>query len=103
MDQSAEFDTIIIGGGTAGCVLANRLSADPAHRVVVLEAGPDYGPHDNGAWPLAAAEVGWGTRHHDWGYTTRLPGGDATYHRGKVIGGSSAVNAGGVNIGLRSD
>ncbi|HZC51753.1 MAG TPA: GMC family oxidoreductase N-terminal domain-containing protein [Mycobacterium sp.] len=86
-------DVLIVGGGSAGAALAARLSEDPSRRVVLLEAGPAYGPDANPAAllnPLVVADPG-----HDWGYTAR---GNATNPqlpaaRGKVLGGSSAVNA----------
>ena len=45
------FDALVIGGGTAGCVLAARLSEDPDRTVCLVEAGPDYGSHAGGRWP----------------------------------------------------
>lgn len=102
-DQQA--DTIIVGGGTAGCVLAARLTEDPAHRVLLLEAGPDYGPRDEGRWPWKIDNA-WFIEpevEHDWGYRAPLSGRDAAYLRGKVLGGSSAINATGLNWGQPSD
>ena len=89
------FDYIIVGGGSAGCVLANRLSADPANRVLLLEAG---GSDD---WIWFHIPVGYlfaiGNPRADWMYETQaIPGLDGralAYPRGKVIGGSSAINA----------
>lgn len=87
------FDYIVVGGGTAGCVLAARLSQDPGTRVLVLEAGaaqPSAGMSDPMAWPrLARTSV-------DWDYET-VPqrGTDNAVHRwprGKVLGGSSGIN-----------
>jgi choline dehydrogenase len=92
----AAYDFIIVGGGSAGCALANRLSADPAHRVLVLEAGrPDY-PWDVYIHMPAALTFPIGNRFYDWGYESEPePGlnGRRIYHaRGKVLGGSSSIN-----------
>jgi choline dehydrogenase len=89
-----EFDYIVVGAGSAGCVLANRLSADPANRVLVLEAGGD----DNWIW--FHIPVGYlfaiGNPRADWLMKTEpepgLNGRSLNYPRGKVIGGSSAIN-----------
>ena len=92
--MAGTFDTIVVGAGSAGCVLANRLSADPRHRVLVLEAGGD----DNWIW--FHVPVGYlfsmGHPRADWLYKTdAIPGLDGralNYPRGKVIGGCSAIN-----------
>jgi choline dehydrogenase len=90
------YDYVIVGGGSAGCALANRLSADPSNQVLVLEAGrPDY------RWDVyihmpAALMFAIGNRLYDWKYETEPePGmnGRRVYHaRGKVLGGSSSIN-----------
>jgi len=90
-----EFDYIIVGAGSAGCVLANRLSADPGKRVLLLEAGGK----DNWIW--FHIPVGYlfaiGNPRSDWMFKTEpepgLNGRALAYPRGKVIGGSSAINA----------
>jgi len=89
-----EFDYIIVGAGSAGCVLANRLSADPSKRVLVLEAGG----RDNWIW--FHIPVGYlfaiGNPRADWLFKTEaeagLNGRSLNYPRGKVVGGSSAIN-----------
>ena len=88
------FDYIIAGGGSAGCVLANRLSADPRRRVLLLEAGG----RDNYVW--VKVPVGYlyciGNPRTDWMYETEaepgLNGRALKYPRGKVIGGCSSIN-----------
>ncbi len=90
-----EFDDIVVGAGSAGCVVANRLSADPGRRVLVLEAGGK----DNWIW--FHIPVGYlfaiGNPRADWMFETEaepgLNGRSLKYPRGKVIGGSSAINA----------
>jgi choline dehydrogenase len=86
-------DVLVVGGGSAGAVLAARLSEDTARSVLLLEAGPAYAPDAIPAELLNADVVA--DPAHDWGYTSR---GNATSPqiptpRGKVLGGSSSVNA----------
>jgi choline dehydrogenase len=90
------FDVVIVGGGSAGCVLANRLSEDPGTRVLVLEAGrPDW-RFDVFLHMPAALTFPIGSPLYDWGYRSEPePGlqGRRIYHaRGKVLGGSSSIN-----------
>jgi len=92
----SQHDFVIVGGGSAGCALANRLSADPANRVLVLEAGrPDW------SWDVfihmpAALAFPIGNPLYDWRYESEPEPhmqGRRIYHaRGKVLGGSSSVN-----------
>src|ERR1051325_3547934 len=90
-----EFDYIVVGAGTAGCIMANRLSADPTNRVLILEAG------GNDNWIWFHIPVGYlfaiGNPRSDWMFKTEpepgLNGRSLAYPRGKVIGGSSAINA----------
>jgi choline dehydrogenase len=90
-----EYDYIIVGAGSAGCLLANRLSADAATRVLLLEAG---GKDD---WIWFHIPVGYlfaiGNPRSDWMFKTEpeegLSGRSLNYPRGKVIGGSSSINA----------
>ena len=89
-------DFVIVGGGSAGSVLANRLSADPANRVLVLEAGrPDY-PWDVYIHMPAALTFPIGNRFYDWGYSSEpephLHNRRIYHARGKVLGGSSSIN-----------
>jgi choline dehydrogenase len=90
------YDFAIVGGGSAGCALANRLSADPSTRVVVLEAGrPDW-RLDVFIHMPAALPFPIGSRFYDWRYESEPEarmGGRRIYHaRGKVLGGSSSIN-----------
>jgi choline dehydrogenase len=94
--MASPYDFVIVGGGSAGSALANRLSTDPSNRVLVLEAGrPDY------IWDVfihmpAALAFPIGNRFYDWGYESEPEPnmhGRRIYHaRGRVLGGSSSIN-----------
>jgi choline dehydrogenase len=93
----SHYDVVIVGGGSAGCALANRLSADPSNRVLVLEAGrSDYYPWDVYIHMPAALTFPIGNRFYDWRYESEPEPhmhGRRIYHaRGKVLGGSSSIN-----------
>ena len=93
-DRTLIYDHIIVGAGTAGCLLANRLSADPGKRVLLIEAGGN----DDYLW--VHIPVGYlyciGNPRTDWLYATEpdpgLNGRSLRYPRGKVLGGSSSIN-----------
>ena len=95
MSPVAEFDFVIVGAGSAGCLLANRLSANPDHRVLLIEAGG----RDNWFW--IKVPVGYlytiANPRTDWCFTTEadpgLAGRSIHYARGRVIGGCSSINA----------
>ncbi|MDH3704487.1 MAG: choline dehydrogenase [Acidimicrobiia bacterium] len=90
------FDFVIVGGGSAGCALANRLSADPANRVLVLEAGRPDRRWDVFIHMPAALAFPIGSRFYDWRYESEpephLDGRRVYHARGKVLGGSSSIN-----------
>jgi choline dehydrogenase len=97
--RSAErrtYDYVIVGGGSAGCALANRLSADPTKSVLVLEAGRRDYKWDVFIHMPAALAFPIGSRFYDWKYESEpepFMNGRRIYHaRGKVLGGSSSIN-----------
>ncbi|HEX6722035.1 MAG TPA: GMC family oxidoreductase N-terminal domain-containing protein, partial [Burkholderiaceae bacterium] len=93
--DAPQFDYVVVGAGTAGCLLANRLSADPRVQVLLIEAGGDD------AYMWIHIPVGYlyciGNPRTDWCYKTAeepgLNGRSINYPRGRVLGGSSSINA----------
>jgi choline dehydrogenase len=87
-----KFDVIVVGGGSAGCVVASRLSEDSGRRVLLVEAGPDY--PDAATLPADVLDASQPTVGHDWGYTAdeELDRG-ISVPRARLMGGCSATNA----------
>jgi choline dehydrogenase len=93
------FDEVIVGAGSSGAVLAARLSEDRSRQVLLIESGPDYRSVDVTPDDLLYGQVS--LVDHDWGYSAEaVDGRMISYPRGKVVGGSSAVNG---TIALRGD
>ncbi|MFC7233839.1 GMC family oxidoreductase [Halosegnis marinus] len=92
--RTATYDYVVVGAGSAGCLLANRLSADPDTTVLLLEAG---GPDESRNVRIPAAFSKLFKSEYDWDYSTapqeHMGGRELYWPRGKTLGGSSAINA----------
>jgi choline dehydrogenase len=101
----AEYDYVIVGAGSAGCVLAHRLSADPAVRILLVEAGGDERGFMNRI--PAGTFRRMGHPRMDWGYASEpdatICGRRLQFNAGRMLGGSSAINGMVYIRGLRSD
>lgn len=95
-DSNHEYDVIIVGAGTAGCVLANRLSKDPHLSILVLEAGADRNDDERVYTPGLAGTV-FNDSDFDWQYASQPePGCNdriIKHPRGRLVGGTSAINS----------
>ncbi len=99
-------DILIVGGGTSGVALAGIIARDTDRTVVLLEAGPDYGPLSSGRWPAGLLDARRLPRTHDWGYSGLAHPTHANvtaFDRARVLGGSSAHNGCVALLGHRRD
>src|SRR5262245_8920313 len=102
----AHADVVIVGGGTAGAALAGILARDTGRTVLLLEAGPDYGPLADGRWPTDLLDARRLPQSHDWGHaglarpTHTQP---TAFTRARVVGGCSAHNGCIALLGHRRD
>jgi choline dehydrogenase len=98
-------DTVVVGGGTAGAAVAGRLAHRSDRSVLLVEAGPDYGPFDPQAWPADLLDARQLPTSHGWGYTSAavnaLP--NHPLERARVIGGCSSHNGCAAIWGSRAD
>jgi choline dehydrogenase len=93
------FDVIVVGGGSAGCVLAARLTEDAGRSVCLVEAGPDYGPYEDGKWPEDMLDARTLAFSHSWETEAE----DRSQLRARILGGCSAHNACVVIAGTDAD
>jgi choline dehydrogenase len=87
--MASRTDVLVLGGGTAGCVIASRLSEAGGRTVRLVEAGPDYGPFEGGRWPHDLLDGGEIATSHGWAFNH----GEDDASRARVIGGCSSHNA----------
>jgi choline dehydrogenase len=102
MPESA--DLIVAGGGAAGAAVAGLVAEQTEAEVLLLEAGPDYGPRGSGRWPddlLDASTLA--IVSHDWGYSGEIHGRTVAFNRARVLGGCSSHNGGAAVKGSRLD
>ncbi len=92
------YGVLVLGAGSAGCVLASRLSEDADRSVCLVEAGPDYGAYADGRWPADLLYANELATSHDWGLAGGWP-----YWRARVVGGCSAHNGCFVAWGTSAD
>ncbi len=103
IERTGATDAIVVGGGTAGAVVAARL-VEAGLRVAVVEAGPDYGSYRSGGWPEELLDARALPETHDWGYRGQGAGGQQlAFERARVIGGCSAHNGCALFAGWRGD
>jgi choline dehydrogenase len=98
-------DTVIVGGGSSGAVIAGRLAEHSNRLVLLLEAGPDYGSYTAGTWPQSLLDARTIPIGHDWNYVSAARYGKRglALPRGRVLGGCSAVNGCAAIWGHRAD
>lgn len=103
-DRTVDADVAVLGGGSAGAVVAARL-AERGVDVVLLEAGPDYGPLTDGRWPAEILGAAMLATTHDWGYASGpVPGRQPwTFERARILGGCSAHNGAIAAVGHAAD
>lgn len=93
MGTQAHHDVVVVGGGTAGCVVAGRLAERRDRAVLLIEAGPDYGRRASGRWPADLLEASTLPTSHDWGYHgPGASGRQLLFDRARVMGGCSTHN-----------
>jgi choline dehydrogenase len=105
MASPPRYDVLVVGGGSAGCVVAGRLAAESDARVILVEAGPDYGTRSSGRWPADLLDGGALVTSHDWGYDSGPLAGrePIAFQRARVIGGCSSHNGCVVAVGCPED
>ena len=98
-------DVLVVGAGSGGCVVAGRLAAESDARVILVEAGPDYGSRASGRWPADLLDGGALVTSHEWGYDSGPLAGrePIAFQRARVIGGCSSHNGCVVAVGCPED